>query len=106
MSKTLLPTLSKGLTRALAVLFALAAFGTSAAAQHAQGAGAGSGAQTGHRPGGEANLLLPDLSSQSFLGVDGHTLLLVGLAVCVLGLAFGLVIFTQLKNLPVHRSMR
>ena len=29
-----------------------------------------------------------------------------GLVVCVLGLAFGMVIFTQLKNLPVHRSMR
>ncbi|MBV9926389.1 MAG: sodium-translocating pyrophosphatase, partial [Acidobacteria bacterium] len=68
---------------------------------------AGHAAQaSGHRPGGEANLLLPDLSSQHFLGVDGHTLLLVGLVVCALGLAFGLSIFTQLKNLPVHRSMR
>src|SRR5829696_6928052 len=99
------PSVRKGLLRLLTVLFALAACSTSVLAQHTQGAGAGSGAQTGHRPGGEANLLLPDLSSQSFLGVDGHTLLLVGLAVCVLGLAFGLVIFTQLKNLPVHRSM-
>jgi K(+)-stimulated pyrophosphate-energized sodium pump len=100
------PSVRKGLLRTLTVLCALAALGTSALAQHAQGAGAGSGAQTGHRPGGEANLLLPDLSTQHFLGVDGHTLLLVGLVVCVLGLAFGLVIFTQLKNLPVHRSMR
>ena len=100
------PALSKGLLRVLTVLSALAALSTSALAQQAQGAGAGSGAQTGHRPGGEANLLLPDLSTQSFLGLDGHTLLLIGLIVCVLGLAFGLVIFTQLKNLPVHRSMR
>jgi K(+)-stimulated pyrophosphate-energized sodium pump len=100
------PGIQKGLLRLLTVLFALGAFSTSVLAQHTQGAGAGSGAQTGHRPGGEANLLLPDLSTQSFLGVDGHTLLLVGLVVCVLGLAFGLVIFTQLKNLPVHRSMR
>ena len=105
MSKMLSPSMSKGLLRLLTVLCAVAAFGTSALAQP-QGHGAGSGAQTGHRPGGEANLLLPDLSSQHFLGVDGHTLLLVGLVVCVLGLAFGLVIFTQLKNLPVHRSMR
>jgi K(+)-stimulated pyrophosphate-energized sodium pump len=59
-----------------------------------------------HAPGGEANLKLPDLSSQQFLGTDGHTLLLVGLGVCVLGLLFGLVIFMQLKNLPVHRAMR
>ncbi|MFL6283536.1 MAG: sodium-translocating pyrophosphatase, partial [Pyrinomonadaceae bacterium] len=71
-----------------------------------EGRGAGSAAQTGPHPGGEANLLLPDLSQQSFLGVDGHTLLLGGLVVCALGLAFGLMIFTQLKNLPVHRSMR
>jgi K(+)-stimulated pyrophosphate-energized sodium pump len=101
-----LPTLSKGLLRALAVLFALAAGATTVLAQPPSGAGAGSGAQTGHRPGGEANLLLPDLSSVDFLGVDGHTLLLFGLIICALGLAFGLVIFTQLKNLPVHRSMR
>ncbi|HYO92735.1 MAG TPA: sodium/proton-translocating pyrophosphatase, partial [Pyrinomonadaceae bacterium] len=59
-----------------------------------------------HAPGGEANLVLPDLASQQFLGTDGHTLLLVGLGVCVLGLLFGLVIFMQLKNLPVHRAMK
>ena len=28
-----------------------------------------------------------------------------GLLVCLLGLVFGLVIYSQLKNLPVHRSM-
>jgi K(+)-stimulated pyrophosphate-energized sodium pump len=58
-----------------------------------------------HR-GGEANLVLPDLSQVTFLGVDGHTLLLVGLFVCGLGLLFGLIIYGQLKNLPVHHSMR
>ena len=99
------PTLSKGLLRVLTVLFALAAFSTSVLAQ-GEGRGAGSAAQTGRHPGGEANLLLPDLSTQSFFGLDGHTLLLIGLVVCVLGLAFGLASFTQLKNLPVHRSMR
>ncbi len=37
--------------------------------------------------GGEANLTLPDLSRVTFFGgVDGHTLLLTGLVVCVLGL--------------------
>ena len=62
----------------------------------------------GHKPGGEANLLLPDLSRVSFFNgsIDGHTLLLVGIAVCALGLLFGLWIYMQLKNLPVHRSMR
>ena len=55
--------------------------------------------------GGEANLIMPDLSQVSFLGVDGRTLLMVGLLVCALGLLFGLVIYTQLKNMPVHASM-
>ena len=59
-----------------------------------------------HQPGGEANLKLPDLSQVKFSGVDGHTLLLFGLIVCVLGLLFGLAIYTHLKNLPVHKSMR
>ncbi len=56
--------------------------------------------------GGEANLKLPDLSSVQFLGIDGHTLLLVGILFCVFGLGFGLAIYTRLKNLPVHRAMR
>jgi K(+)-stimulated pyrophosphate-energized sodium pump len=56
--------------------------------------------------GGEANLVLPDLAQVEFQGIDGRTLLMTGLGVCVLGLAFGMVIFTQLKNLPVHGSMR
>ena len=56
--------------------------------------------------GGEASLQLPDLSSVSFLGMTGHNLLLIGLLFCVFGLLFGLAIYMQLKNLPVHRSMR
>src|SRR5437016_14478634 len=55
---------------------------------------------------GEANLKLPDLSQVTFLGVDGHKLLLIGILFCVLGLGFGLTIYTRLKNLPVHRAMR
>ena len=56
--------------------------------------------------GGEANIKIPDLSHSQFLGVGGRTLLQGGLGVCVLGLLFGLVIYSQLKNLPVHQSMR
>jgi K(+)-stimulated pyrophosphate-energized sodium pump len=59
-----------------------------------------------HNEGGEAALKLPDLSQVTFLGIDGHRLLLVGLVFCVLGLLFGLAIYVQLKNLPVHRSMK
>src|SRR5204863_6386496 len=54
----------------------------------------------------EANFKLPDLSQVSFFGIDGHKFLTVGLLFCFLGLLFGLVMYMQLKNLPVHRSMR
>ena len=55
---------------------------------------------------GEANLRLPDLTSVNFLGLNGHNLLAIGLIFCAFGLLFGLAISLQLKNLPVHRSMR
>jgi K(+)-stimulated pyrophosphate-energized sodium pump len=57
--------------------------------------------------GGEARLVLPDLSRAIFLGgIDGRTLLLWGLAIVALGFVFGLVVYQQLKNLAVHSSMR
>ncbi|MGD0799916.1 MAG: sodium-translocating pyrophosphatase [Terracidiphilus sp.] len=56
--------------------------------------------------GGEASLTLPDLSSVNFLGINGHMILSYGLLFCAAGLLFGLVIYQQLKNLPVHKSMR
>src|SRR5438045_9056300 len=55
--------------------------------------------------GGEATLVVPDLSQVQFLGLDGRTLLTGGLLVCLLGLLFGLVFYTQLRKLEVHRSM-
>ena len=68
----------------------------------------GAAARPTSEASGEANLKLPDLSSVRFLGgmIDGHKLLLWGILICILGLAFGLMIYTRLKNLPVHRSMR
>jgi K(+)-stimulated pyrophosphate-energized sodium pump len=59
----------------------------------------------GEAGGGEAALQLPDLSSVSFLGMDGHRMLMIGLLFCVFGLGFGLAIYMRLKNLPVHKSM-
>src|SRR5262249_54723230 len=60
----------------------------------------------GHE-GGEATLVLPDLGSVNFLGnTPGNTLLTGGLVICVLGMVFGLVIYRQLKNMAVHKSMR
>ena len=63
-------------------------------------------AQGQPRPRLQANLLSPDLGSVQFFGLPGHTLLMAGLVVCALGLLFGLVIYGQLKRLPVHESMR
>lgn len=72
--------------------------------------GAAAWAQPGevatHHGGGEANLIVPDLSSVSFFGLPGNQLLMSGLAVCLLGMIFGIVILNQLKNAPVHSSMR
>src|SRR6202163_3868939 len=57
--------------------------------------------------GGEANLVLPDLNSATFLGgIGGRTLLMGGLLISVLGFIFGLAIFVRLRNMPVHNSMR
>jgi len=83
------------IAKTLAATLALVTLGASAAL-----------AQPGSEVGGEANLKLPDLSSVSFLGIDGHRLLLIGILFCVLGLGFGMAIYMRLKNLPVHRAMR
>jgi len=63
-------------------------------------------AQAADEAGGEASLKLPDLSQVSFLGMDGHRLLMIGILFCIFGLLFGLAIYMRLKNLPVHRAMR
>ncbi|MBN1823735.1 MAG: sodium-translocating pyrophosphatase [Endomicrobiales bacterium] len=55
---------------------------------------------------GEAELILPDLKSVTFVGVDGHTLLVWGLLLCVFGLVFGMVHYFGIKNMPVHKSMK
>ena len=57
--------------------------------------------------GGEANLILPDLSEVTFFnGITGHNLLLAGIVVCLLGLGFGLAMYMNLQKMPVHRAMR
>ncbi|HMC78010.1 MAG TPA: sodium-translocating pyrophosphatase [Vicinamibacterales bacterium] len=91
--------------RTLIFLAALALpLGFSAVA-HAQAPADAAAVQAPERAGGEANLVLPDLSTQTFQGINGRTLLMGGLVVCVFGLAFGMVIFYRLRNMPVHRSM-
>ncbi|HWR54684.1 MAG TPA: sodium-translocating pyrophosphatase [Bryobacteraceae bacterium] len=64
-------------------------------------------AQPEHKGGGEANLVLPDLNSVTFLGgYNGGTLLMFGLIVSALGFVFGLFIYTRLRNMAVHAAMR
>ncbi|MFZ3266646.1 MAG: sodium-translocating pyrophosphatase [Terriglobales bacterium] len=63
-------------------------------------------AQPAGEVGGEASLKVPDLSTVSFVfGMNGHNLLLIGIAFCVFGLLFGMAIYMRLKNLPVHKAM-
>ena len=62
--------------------------------------------ETGNQAsGGEANLILPDLSLGTFFGINGRSLLMVGLLFCALGLLFGLFTYRRLRDLPVHKSM-
>lgn len=66
----------------------------------------GDGSTQGGHGGGEANIKLPDLSLANFNGVSGRVLLMIGLLVCLGGLAFGVVSYASLKKLPVHASMK
>jgi K(+)-stimulated pyrophosphate-energized sodium pump len=56
---------------------------------------------------GEANIKLPDLSQVTFLGgaLGGLTILNVGLIICLIGMAFGILQYVQTKNLPAHKAM-
>ena len=53
----------------------------------------------------EADLVLPDLGKATFFGLNGYFLLYGGLLVCFGGLFFGMKIYQELKQLPVHASM-
>jgi K(+)-stimulated pyrophosphate-energized sodium pump len=89
----------------LALVLGVGAVASVAATASAQDPAAAAPVQE-HRAGGEANLVIPDLSQVSFMGIPGHTLLMSGLLVCALGLLFGLAMYTNLRRLPVHESMR
>ncbi|MBW6502866.1 sodium-translocating pyrophosphatase [bacterium] len=53
----------------------------------------------------EADLIIPDLAKESFLGINGHNLLLGGLVICLFGIGFSLFQFSQIRTLPVHKCM-
>jgi K(+)-stimulated pyrophosphate-energized sodium pump len=88
-----------------AATLALAVLVGPIAAAAAQEPGGAATQAAEHRPGGEINIQLPDLNQGDFLGMTGHQILLTGLIVCVLGLAFGAWVYVGVKKLPVHKSM-
>ncbi len=55
----------------------------------------------------ESDIHIPDLKAVSFFdgGLSGHAVLMIGLAVCALGVIYGWMQYLQTKNLPVHASM-
>jgi K(+)-stimulated pyrophosphate-energized sodium pump len=87
--------------RALLAIFSLLVVSLTATVAFAQTA---AGASPVGR--GEDSLVVPDqLDTLEFFGIPASRLLMLGLIVCALGVAFGLVVFVQLKNLPVHKAM-
>jgi K(+)-stimulated pyrophosphate-energized sodium pump len=89
----------------LLVVLALAALAFTVLGTPAPCAAAAAGSGAAHA-GGEASLQIPDLGQVTLMGLNGRALLMWGLVVCALGLVFGLVIYRQLRSLPVHASMR
>jgi K(+)-stimulated pyrophosphate-energized sodium pump len=83
---------------ASAALLVLSLFGASAFAQQA--------AHAVVRRGGEDSLVIPgQLDTYEFFGIAASRLLMLGLIVCAAGVVFGLVVYAQLKNAPVHKAM-
>jgi K(+)-stimulated pyrophosphate-energized sodium pump len=106
MKALLSPSARAAARRVSVVLFAI--LGTLLTALPAWAAPPGGGdSMMGHRAVGEDSLTVPtaEFANQMFLGVSGRSLLMLGFVVCALGLAFGVVIYGQLKNAPVHKSM-
>lgn len=57
---------------------------------------------------GEADIILPDLTQVKFGifgGTNGVSIMYFGLVVCIIGLIFAIVQYTQTKNRPAHKSM-
>jgi len=56
---------------------------------------------------GDADINLPDLTQVTFpgVGLGGHALLYLGLAICAVGALFGFYEYGRCRGLPVHKSM-
>jgi len=94
-----LPSLKpmRGLLQSFLFLLLSSLAGPASAALQAEG--------EARHAGGEANLVVPPLGQVDFLGMPGSMLLTWGLLVCLLGMGFGLWMYVQLRDLPVHRAM-
>jgi len=58
--------------------------------------------------GSEADIQIPPLDTVKFAGlggISGINLMYLGIVICAIGAAFGLVQYVQTKNLPVHPCM-
>jgi K(+)-stimulated pyrophosphate-energized sodium pump len=85
---------------ACAAFLVLSLFGSSAFAE-----GASAVAAPIHG-GGEDSLVVPSqLDTMQFFGMAASHLLQLGLIVSALGIVFGMIVYVQLKNAPVHKSM-
>ncbi len=54
----------------------------------------------------ESDLVMPQLSSVNFMNVDGRTVLLYGIFICLFGFVFGITQYVRIKRLPVHKAMK
>src|SRR4030043_1164264 len=57
---------------------------------------------------GEADIVLPDLGSVQFAslgGMSGLSIMYFGLVVCLIGLVFAAIQYSQTNNMPAHKSM-
>jgi K(+)-stimulated pyrophosphate-energized sodium pump len=85
---------------ASAAFLVLSLFGLTAFAEGTEGSA------PVHHGGGEDSLVVPSqLDTIEFFGMPASHLLMLGLVVSALGIAFGMVVYFQLKNAPVHKSM-
>jgi K(+)-stimulated pyrophosphate-energized sodium pump len=106
MNSTLLLAWGRPTTRAVCISVLSIVLVVTALCLFAPPAVASAAGEAQHRGGGEANLIVPDLSQARFLGMDGRGLLMWGLLISALGLVFGLVNYMRVAKLPVHASMR
>ncbi|HEX8911366.1 MAG TPA: sodium-translocating pyrophosphatase [Humisphaera sp.] len=53
----------------------------------------------------EASLVLPDFHGQTVFGISAWTLLAAGIGVSILGILFGVIMYGQIRALPVHKAM-